>query len=462
MMKLSLCLIFITFSLLVASQEYLVKASIKEQVEDFKVFKTTLIECHSGIYDYNDSTSLYTGLNSLEAKINSRPMTRIELVASYSKFVSSLKCIHTWVYQENVAIKFLDAKYELPFHLYFVNNTLFSKEDYRSDKNEIDKNDQIVAINGELISDLKDSLYQFISSDGNNTSRKDQVLKHNFLYYYFLFKQRETNFLLQYIHKGDTLKGVFNSRYSQNKNKNRKKYNSMCYSIDTLTSHAVLVLPIPLLANKKYEKRLESFMEEIKSRKIKNLVLDLRNNGGGKSQQFLAGFFISSKIAYGQKNYSSIHTATYKKYFLHKMNPQFLVSNLMGRYTSGKVSNSYITPQEQYRGKLFILINGNTGSAASNFAAILKEWGNATIVGEESGGGYNSYNTGGGTLQLPNSKIRITIRSIKSYNNIPQKFSSSGVTPHYKIKESSTFDCTIDPQLNFIVNELILTKPKLH
>ena len=57
------------FSLFGIAQEFSKKNSIEEQIEDFKIFKKTLLECHTGIFDYNDSLSLNTGLNLLETKL---------------------------------------------------------------------------------------------------------------------------------------------------------------------------------------------------------------------------------------------------------------------------------------------------------------------------------------------------------------------------------------------------------
>lgn len=456
-MKLSLCIFLIIFSLFGVTQEFNVKNSIQEQLEDFKIFKTTLLESHSGIFDYNDSVSLNTNFNLLETKLNSKAMTRIEQLALYSKSVAKIKCIHTSVYQKQMTPKSLKAKFELPFQLYFANNQLRSKENYTFNELKIEKNDQILSINNELIENIKDSLYQYISSDGNNISHKNQRLKHNFLYYYFLYKSKETDFILQYIHKRDTIINEFKSSPSHYVNKKRPP-NSINYSIDTLSSYALLILPFPLPLNKQYKRKLSIFFAKINNYTIQNLVLDLRNNGGGKSQHYFAGFFIDGNIEYSGVHTASIHDVTYKKYFIHKMNPQFLILNFMGRVIPQVVSYQSVDSQPQYNGQLFVLINGNTASAASNLASILKEWGGGIIVGEESGGGYKSYNTGGGILQLPNSKIRVQIRSVKGYNNIRNSYDLSGVTPNFYITESSYFNSKDDHQLDYIINELISTK----
>ncbi len=208
--------------------------------------------------------------------------------------------------------------------------------------------------------------------------------------------------------------------------------------------------------DKNYKASLTLFINNLNHLHIQNLILDLRNNGGGKSQNYFAGFFINQNLDYKSGQYASIHDATYKKHFISRLNAQYIISKLGSRiYTENERTYTYIEPQIQYQGQLYVLMNGNTVSAASNLTSILKEWSDAIIVGEESGGGYKSCNTGGGILQLPNSKIRIAIRSIKFYNHTANNYKTDGVYPDYLIKESSYFDNEYDQQLDYILDELI-------
>ena len=206
------------------SQHYFEKNSVEEQMEDFKIFKTTILECHSGIYDYNDSASLAYNFYKLENALSFRSLSKIEQLALYSKFVSTIKCIHTIAYHKDFFINNLKAKYKLPFDVYFLNNSLRSKKDYINGIDIISKYDRITAINKEPVSEIKDSLYQFISSDGNNMTHKDYYLKNTFLFYYFLYKPQELDFELEYIHNGDTMTSVFKAVRKERKKQKKKKF----------------------------------------------------------------------------------------------------------------------------------------------------------------------------------------------------------------------------------------------
>ncbi|MDY0282391.1 MAG: S41 family peptidase [Salinivirgaceae bacterium] len=458
MFRIVLPLIFFLFSHQLKAQAFKNTTTIAEQVEDFKIFKTTLLECHSGIYDYNDSLKLHSSLKSLESKLNVDNLTKLEQLALYSKFTSTLGCIHTTVEHKKLKAEIIKANFKFPFEVYFINNELRSSENYNSSDFIISENDKIISINEELIDNLKDSLYQFISSDGNNTSFKDEVLKQGFLYYYFIYKGEVSDFNLKYIHGGQSLSGSIKPVHNKRKNKSRNIKIVFSFTksiIDIEKNFALLTLPSPLKISGGYKRELKRFIKKINKLNISNLIIDLRENGGGKTQKYLAGFFIDSTIVYDQHHYKSIKHATFKKNFIKKRKLEYQVSKIFGEYSPPITGfQYYVEPQKQYKGQLYLLINGKTVSASANLASILKNWTNVIIVGQESGGSYKSFNIGGGLLQLPNSKIKIAIRSIKGLNNVPKNQGEGGVIPDFYINRPNELNAENDNQLSFIIEEI--------
>jgi C-terminal processing protease CtpA/Prc len=59
-----------------------------------------------------------------------------------------------------------------------------------------------------------------------------------------------------------------------------------------------------------------------------------------------------------------------------------------------------------YRGRLALLIDSRTASAAEQFAAMLKDAGAATLFGEKTLGAGCGYTDGGVNIVLPNSGVR--------------------------------------------------------
>lgn len=438
------------------SQSLLEKTSVKDQLEDFEILKTTLLENHSGLYDYTDTLSFNNELKKLNKNLNT-PQTILKQLALYKSFIASINCIHTIVYKKGMKRDFAEFKYMLPFSTYFINGKLYASSNFDNGKAEIHKQDRIFEINGQSIDSLIPHLYQFISSDGNNISRKNQVLKNSFLFHYLLYTQSEGTFRLKYIHEKDTLveefENCFNTSLSKKRKSKIKKSESISYRIDSANSYSILTLPIPLPNRNSYKKELDDFFTLIISDKVKNLIIDLRDNGGGRSQEYIAGFFTQNDYCMLTRSSNESNKSTYKKHFKHRYSPPYIISRMMGRISTDLTT---ITKSHsiQFKGELYILINGNTASAASNLASTLKEWSNAIVVGEESGGGYRNCNSGNLVLELPNSKIRVLINNYKAVNTTLNSYENDGVSPHYHILESNYFDSREDLQLNYIIEKI--------
>ena len=95
--------------------------------------------------------------------------------------------------------------------------------------------------------------------------------------------------------------------------------------------------------------------------------------------------------------------------------------------------------KQAYQGKLYVLINGNTFSAGSTIARYLKEFGNAIVIGEESGTRYEGFAAGSQQyVYLPHSKIRIAIPRyhILFPPSDKQSTTNQGLLPDYNITPS--------------------------
>ena len=157
--------------------------------------------------------------------------------------------------------------------------------------------------------------------------------------------------------------------------------------------------------NKFAERTYEEFMqnlERLQKQKIENLILDLRDNGGGY-----------------------MHAAT-------AIADEFLDGEKMIVYTEGKHTN-----KNEFRckkeglfenGKLIVLINETSASASEVLAGALQDWDRATIVGRRSFGKglvQQQYNlSDGGALRLTVARYYTPLgRNIqKTYSGGKQKY----------------------------------------
>jgi len=171
---------------------------------------------------------------------------------------------------------------------------------------------------------------------------------------------------------------------------------------------------------------LRDFFKEIEQNKIDNVVLDLRNNGGGDERlgkQFIwyiterkniNGFNEYTQISdyYKQqmgKFYKKTEKEYYKKYHQKLQNGFYNIDSLL----DDKIYFNDISKKDspflldstipKFKGNVFVLIGAKTFSAAQIFATTLKDNNLATIVGTPSGNKPTTQ-TSVSLLKLPKTK----------------------------------------------------------
>jgi C-terminal processing protease CtpA/Prc len=96
-----------------------------------------------------------------------------------------------------------------------------------------------------------------------------------------------------------------------------------------------------------------------------------------------------------------------------------------------------IPAQQQYRGNVFVLMNGYCVSAAAEFIGHLKNSNRAIFIGEEAGGNPVVF-IGGQTLlvDLPHTHVTGVIPLHLNEMNVRLKNTGHGVTPDYEVRPS--------------------------
>lgn len=426
---------------------------ISKQLQDFNIFKETMLAYHAGLYVYNDTLTIQKRLDEMERKMGAKIHTPLEILAFYMKFNASIQCIHSYTAYKQYNLL---AKQFIAFNslLYYCNNELFVTKNYTSKEVTLQKNDQIILLNNEEIKNIKDSLVEYVATDGNNLTYKELSLRNRFFRFYALYRPTTEQVNITYVRGKDTLSASFPlSAIVVELPKTVKKSRNIPFvvSYNQAKNYARIQLPNPLPKTREYKRQLRHVFEKVTKLGITQLVIDLRDNSGGYAQETLLNYLVDTAVLYQTMVFRSFKNAPHKKYFDKRFNVQHLKSYIM----NNKQSVRNINPNNLYDGKIIVLINGKTASAASNCAAILKKWSNAVIVGEESGGGYLMCNTGGPMLRLPNSKVIIPIRTVNCYNNVTKCDDHSGVTPDIYVSPLCGFEKSSDAVLDYVIQNLI-------
>ena len=212
-----------------------------------------------------------------------------------------------------------------------------------------------------------------------------------------------------------------------------------------------------------FKSKLKAAFSELNEEGIADLVIDLRGNGGGRAPWELYAYFVDEPFLFAKRAdfIFSKKSSYYSNQKLHK-NVQFLKRKWLNTWLPGAnkmslidsnryaltglfMTKPYKPSSPQYKGNVYILIDGGTFSAAAIFAALMKSSGRATIIGEESGGGYyGNTSMEKSYVTLPNAQLRLEIPLVRYQLNVdPSKNPfGSGVLPDYEVLQTaqSIFD----------------------
>ena len=293
----------------------------------------------------------------------------------------------------------------------------------------------ITRINGLDVHQLTDTLFRFMPTDGYAENVNYIRLSAAFPYYHRNILGLSKKYSVGYIdstgtERTDTV-SLFDpatdslaSTFIRSRNKQidpgekpAQRENSRSLKIDT--AHALAVMTIHSFGN---GGRLPTFyrhsFRKLRKAHIPNLVIDLRTNGGGRVNNYTA---LARYIRDTPFKVADTAVAThnrlghYKRYFsAGRLNSLILFLTTTrrqdGMYHFRYWENHLFHPRKKnhYGGRVFVLINGPTFSAATLLSHVVKGQQNVVLIGEEAGGG--AYGNSGILIPdvvLPGTKMRV-------------------------------------------------------
>jgi len=226
---------------------------------------------------------------------------------------------------------------------------------------------------------------------------------------------------------------------------------------------------------KKDRKMIREFLARGQGR-YKKLIIDIRNNGGGFFEYvyenllcpFLDGPVTFNQVAGLRKKYLQ-DTKQSALQELKKQYARYILETRQVKPPNGFAENDWvfyeitrqIRPSERYNfnGKLYVLINGGSWSAADDYADLIKRTRMGTLVGQNTGGGGGAY-LAPGAIRLPGSGMIFRVETeilLTPDGNVDELF---GTEPHVKLpsadppKSITKEDLLDDTWIKKIINDL--------
>lgn len=463
------------------------KYSPKQLQEDYAIFTKALETTYPSLYRFTDSVIMTNYLDDNFRSLN-RPESAMEFYKLIATSCARVNDEHLIPKPPEDYYRSLErAHHYFPFTLKIIDRRFYVFKTVQANS-PIPAGSEILSINGRSVEEILNILLPTIPSDGYqqtfnirhledySMTEEDNLFDLN----YPIFVEDTDAFRIEFIDPADraekkivTIPGLDirsykNFFYSRNKLAAPLAFQYLKKDVAYLRISSFLRWHRNRF-KQDFDKLYDSVFTELKINHTKNLILDLRNNegGDGTGEKLLTYLLEKPYKVYASAELKFVGYPPVMDHLENEKDDVFFPDSLVDRTNTGmyELKKAYMPllseqqpDKEHYQGKLYVLINGASGSMASVVAALLKGNRRGVFIGEESGGSMEGATARyGANLVLPNSKIRVAIGLLKTTRAVAFN-KGRGVEPDYPItpKIDDLLKGT-DTELNFALG-LIASK----
>jgi hypothetical protein len=421
--------------------------------EDLKVMQSLLEAFHPSLYAYLPREEWMEACVTFGNGIKDSLTTHQFLYGTVLPLISTIRCGHTQArYPKRLADQIRrHPPGFFPLQLTCWSDTLMVVGHLNPADSLVPRGSLLTAIDGLGTREIRDAMFRFMPADGYALNFNNHRLSTSFpALHRNIFGLRPTYRIGIRTPGGkDTTFVLPAFRPDTSRPAGRRPLGNMTgkplrYYHDTLSGAAVLHVQT-------FDKRFgvrrfyrKSF-RDIRRRGTRDLIIDIRNNGGGYVDQEaqVARYLLREPFRVADTAAAvARRMGAHRSYFHRSLDDRLVLNLLTRRQADGKYHLRYwerrvFQPRRRnaFRGRTFVLISGPTFSAASLFAGQMKGRENIFLLGEETGGA--AYANNGLLLpecRLPNTRIRLTIPLFRIVPNGKVPNTGRGVEPDIRVE----------------------------
>jgi len=390
------------------------KYTVSELQEDFQQFRKLVESKAVSRYEFTTKEEFDRLFDTAYNLIRS-PMSIREFYSLLLPLKEKIGCGHTHLdypgeYRKKVQVR------KFPLVMTLIDGRCYLLEDL-CENSEMGKFSEITGINGIPMKSLVKTVTGDISADGYNNQFKKAAFSSCFQYYYAnrYGVPGKYNIGFRDVSSGREDVATLPAIACKSINYSNRKAGELDFR--SIPEFSAAVMTIPSFSyyrerNKIFFKFIDQAFRKIKERKIDNVILDLRGNGGGDPWcgSYLLSYLEKEPVKYFAEPYPG-----YEK--LSQPVPP--------------------ASENRYTGKLVVLMDRSNFSTSGHFLSLLKFHKMGTLIGEETGSTYTCNGAVKG-FTLKNTRIYVKL-STRAYAAAVKGFDEQrGILPDISITPAAS------------------------
>ncbi|PXX97940.1 hypothetical protein DF185_16510 [Marinifilum breve] len=361
-----------------------------------------------------------------------------------AKLVGELEDTHTGIsfpYSERKKYMIDGGGVSMPFSITVKDHQLYVNEYIGEDRSLDIAGKQILAINNitsdQILQDMRNTVGVKNRECGDGSVEKMFAMSFWALY-------GETKVYRLKLMDEDAplaINGVCNAKYFELRKKYGSQQNLDKYRLVFSDDQQIAKMSIAsFYGDRQYNQFLKDAFQEIKSKGSKQLIIDVRNNPGGRSRAVDSLLNYLTDKSYSQYKSIGIRVSEELKENYSQKRPELYARiEKLPNDTLFCMDSTAYTYKPNYKelafkGEVYVLINERSNSAAATFAGVVKENNLGTIVGNKATGENIRYYGDFLMYKLPNTKITFYV-SPKEFIQYGGTKLNQGVEPDVLIRD---------------------------
>ncbi len=390
--------------------------SANQYRQDLDQLGETLLKVHPNALKFISQKDFWNLIEQKKSMVTDGT-TFAEFAWHCSEVIASIHCSHTEMGRFAIENEMLPARLKFPLLTRLVDGKLYVI-DALDNAGTINTKDEIWSINGVVVSQLIDEIYPHITAQGFVKTTKRHVFNmwSRVLIPYALGFPETYSIVL----KSKSTPITLNKAIGEVKPRSNPIFrcnDGLC--LEFLDDQKTAVMSITSFVYYRFNNFdvfkafVDKSMAEINGKGIKNLIIDVRWNGGGSQS-------------------ASIHLLRYlvKKPFVYYSRSEF-----EGKTSATEGEEEFTPFENRYNGKLYFMMDGLGNSTTGHFMSLVKVLNLGTIVGEELGS--NQFCSAGQKVcRLKHSKLEYYVANNTHVTTATSLPDETGIFPDHFVSQS--------------------------